>query len=247
MTLALDAGIDYSGGSNNLVFQMQSFKGSSVEFSIERDTGMMCTINGTAYNASRQDVNVSGWTDTQSDVNELVLTGNHCTMTTYIKDYASDTTFASGDAIRPQNVTITFDQANDSLADTGSALGIAEPVFTPTGRKITVAFTVDWGNDDADYGNRDLTTQFNDSTPIGFYMTIVSSGDDELRFRFPRMLLDGPGKPVLNGPDVIGMSYTATAYTPEETLTNTMAGLDDYAGDLKVINSRSGAYLQTIA
>jgi len=245
-TLEVMAGIDYPGGSNDLVYQMQSFKASSVEFAIDRDTGMKSTVTGTSYLCTREDIDSSTWTCT-TDRDELVLTGNHCTMNMYIADYAAAQVMDSDDLIRPANVTIMFDQANDALPDTGTGLGIAEPVFTPSGRKCTVSWTQDFGDDDDDYGQRDWTSHYEDSTAVGIYITIVSTDGSELRFRFPRCLIDGPGKPIVSGPDVIAMNYSVTAYVPEETQTGTFLGLSSNAADIKLINSTSGTYLADIA
>lgn len=245
-TVCLDAGIDYSGGSNNLVYRIQSFKPSTVEFKGTRDDGLMCTLTGNGYRVERQDVDTSSWDgrDAQAD---LILLSNTCTTSFYINEYSSSTTVAAGDKIRPTEFTVTFDQANEVRTDAGSGVGIREPNFTPSGRKVTLAWTQDFGIDSSDYGLRDFTGIYNDGTAIQVYIEIADSNDQLIRFLLPRGLLTGPGIPVVDGPDIIAMSYTAEFYIAEEALTNSFAECSNHMGMVKLVNDRESTYLSASA
>lgn len=243
-TVCVDAGIDYSGGSNNLVYQVQSFKPSTVEFSGNRDDGLMYTVTGNGYKVTREDIDSSSW-DGREALADIVLLSNTCTTTFYINEYASNTTVSA--TIRPLDFTITFDQANEVRADAGSGIGIREPNFSPSGRKCTVSWTQEFGPDSTDYGVRDWTSQFEDATPIQILINIADSSGQTVQFMFPRGLLTAPGKPIVDGPDTIAMSYSADFYLAEESLTNSFAECTSYPGLIKLINDYNGQYLVATA
>lgn len=235
-TFAIDA--------KNANYVLQGTKFSSVAFTCERDTGVQVALDGVAYKSVRQTTSGStAWSD-RSTVNDLVQTGNDCTFSLYVCEYAADKTISSSDKIRAEKCTAKFDQANEAKPDTGTAGGIGEPTMTPSGREVNITFTVDYGDTDDNLGRRDWTDAYNDNTALMFYLNITATDGKVFRVRVPRVILDGPGKPVVDGPDTIAMEYTGKGYMPEETLTNSFAGLTSHSGDARIVNDRALTYMK---
>lgn len=224
-------------------YTIQSFKASTCEFTFTRDEGVVVALNGTGYVQTQGAIDPSSWTGLEAE-SDLVLLSNTCTWTMRVGTYAADKTLAAGDNIRPSSVTLSIDQSNDANPDTGTGLGIAEPTMTPSGRKATLTWVQDYGDDDADYGQRDWTAEHNAKTKLQATIQITTSGDDDILFKFSRLFLTGPGKPIVDGPDVIAMTYTADVYISNESMTNTFEGMDNMGLEIVLVNDRAGTYLQ---
>lgn len=237
-------------------YTIQGFKPSAVEFTFSRDEGMKINAEGSGYLCTLSSINSSTWTTGYATnaalMADIILMSNACTCSFLIGEYSASKALVAGDAIRPTAFSIRFDQANDNVADSASGMGPREPLWSPTGRKVTVNWTQEFGNDDATYGRRDWTAAMGSGatptiTTLCARIQISMSGDEDIHFKFPKLWLTGPGIPIIDGPDLIGMSYSAEGYIPNETMTNDFAGMDSVAGRVVLINAQAGTYLQVTA
>lgn len=224
-----------------------SFKPSSVEFTLDRDNGVMVNISGSGFRCVNSAVNPAAWTGRHTNA-DLVLLSNTCTFWMRMDEYSASQQLTSDDNIRPTSISISYDHGNNAEPDSGSGQGISEPTFTPTGRMVKLRWSQYYGNDDVgDYGRRNWMDAIPDETFLQSEIQISTAGDEQINWRFSKLQLNSPGILAIDGPDGQLVNYEATGVIPYESQTNDFSGLGLHPSDITLINDRAGTYLQALA